>query len=53
MRTLRNSLIKALIIAFSVLAGRTESLVHIAIAFIVIYGLFDLYDFVKKKEDNR
>ena len=44
---------KALIIAFSVLAGRFENWTHIAIAFIVIYGLFDLYDFVKKKEDNQ
>lgn len=42
-------MIKALIITLSVLAGRAENLVHIAIAFIVIYGLFDLYDFVKKK----
>lgn len=53
MKTFRNGLIKALIIVSSVLAGRTENLVHIAIAFIVIYGLFDLYDFVKKKEDNQ
>lgn len=53
MRTFRNSLIKALIITFSVLAGRLENLIHITIAFIVIYGLFDLYDFVKKKEDNQ
>lgn len=53
MKTFRNSLIKALIITFSVLAGRFENLIHIAIAFIVIYGLFDLYDFVKKKEDNQ
>lgn len=49
MRTFRSSLIKALIITFSVLAGRVENWIHIAIAFIVIYGLFDLYDFVKKK----
>lgn len=42
-------MIKALIIVFSVLAGRAENLVQIAIAFIAIYGLFDLYDFVKKK----
>lgn len=53
MRTFRNSLIKALIIVFSVLAGRAENWVHIAIAFIAIYGLFDLYDFVKKKEDKQ
>lgn len=53
MRTFGNSLIKALIIAFSVLAGRAENWIHNAIAFIVIYGLFDLYDFVKKKEDNQ
>ena len=53
MRTFRSSLIKALIIVFSVLTGRSENWIHIAIAFIVIYGLFDLYDFVKKKEDNQ
>lgn len=53
MKTFRDDLIKALIIVSSVLAGRTENLVHLAIAFIVIYGLFDLYDFVKKKEDNQ
>lgn len=53
MMTFMNSLIKALIIAFSILAGRVENWIHIVIAFIVIYGLFDLYDFVKKKEDNQ
>lgn len=53
MRTFRSSLIKALIIVFSILAGRAENLIHNAIAFIVIYGLFDLYDFVKKKENNQ
>lgn len=53
MRAFRNSLIKALIIAFSVLASRFENWIHITIAFIVIYGLFDLYDFVKKKENNQ
>ena len=46
-------MIKALIIAFSILAGRAENWIHIAIAFIVIYGLFDLYDFVNKKENNQ
>ena len=53
MRTFSSSLIKALIIVFSVLAARAENWIHIAIASIVIYGLFDLYDFVKKKENNQ
>lgn len=53
MRTFRSSLVKALIIFFSILAGRAENWIHIVVAFIVIYGLFDLYDFVKKKENNQ
>ena len=46
----RNSLIKALIIAFSVIAGRCDNWVHITLCLLVIYGLFDLYDFIKKHE---